>query len=93
MTEISKQCKEVLAKFVMLKPDGPNKSEVAANSRLLAQLDEGVGEMKKQLEQTKTKIELDLMRMDQKVDKSDLEGLDLKTSKEMAAFKRDLNIK
>jgi hypothetical protein len=33
------------------------------------------------------------MKMDQKVDKSDLEGLDSKTAKEMAAFKRDLKIK
>ena len=33
------------------------------------------------------------MKVDQKVDKSDLEGLDLKTNKEMTAFKRDLKIK
>ena len=33
------------------------------------------------------------MKMDQKVDKSDLEGLDNKTAKEMTAFKRDLKIK
>lgn len=77
----------------MMKPDGANKEDVADNARHLGVLDLSVAEMKKQLEMTKTKFELDLMKLDQKVDKSDLEGLDLKTTKEMTAFKRDLKIK
>lgn len=93
MTEISKQCKEVLAKFVMMKPDGANKADVADNTRQLGVLDESLAAVQKQLAQTKTKVELDLMRLDQKVDKSDLEGLNQKTAKEFAALKRDLKIK
>lgn len=83
----------MLAKFVMLKPDGANKEDVADNARHLGVLDLSVADMKKQLDQTRTKFELELMKVDQKVDKSDLEGLDLKTTKEMTAFKRDLKIK
>jgi len=59
-----------------MKPDGANKDDVADNARQLGVLDLSVAEVQKQLEQTKTKFELELMRMDQKVEKSDLEGLD-----------------
>lgn len=93
MGDISKQCKEALAKFALVKPSGANKHEVAENARHLEALEKQTQELQKQLEQTKTKFELELMKMDQKVDKSDLEGLDNKTAKEMTAFKRDLKIK
>ena len=76
MADISKQCKEVLAKVVMMKPDGANKDDVADNARHLGVLELSVAEMKKQLAQNTTKFELELMKVDQKVDKSDLEGLD-----------------
>ena len=93
MADISKQCKEVLAKVVMMKPDGANKDDVADNARHLGVLELSVAEMKKQLAQNTTKFELELMKVDQKVDKSDLEGLDQKTAKGMAALTRDLKIK